>query len=202
MAISDIVVVPSLYEPMGYVILEAMACARPVVASRVGGIVEMITDGQTGMLFTPGDADDLAEKLIVLHGDAGMRERIGREARSEVERRRSAADVVNDWQMLYRKTAFAFGESLYPDDDLLQSIREKCEETKVMERNVEFYGDKTVYDAPAFLGVSSELIRLLMGVYLICLMLQHSVVFWLERRSQRIQRSASCLLGYPLIAPL
>ena len=136
-AASDIVVVSSLYEPMGYVVLEAMACARPVVASRLGGIVEMITDGQSGMLFTPGDADELTEKLMVLHSDAGMRERIGREARSQVERRRPVEDVVQDWQTLFRKTAFAFGESLYPDDDLLQSIRAKCERVTVSDYGID-----------------------------------------------------------------
>lgn len=135
-ASSDIVVVPSLYEPMGYVVLEAMACARPVVASRVGGIVEMITDGQNGMLFEPGHADELTEKLIALHSDAEMRRRMGWQARQDVERRRAAADIVHDWQTLYRKAAFAFGESLYPDDELLQSIREKCERAKVWDMAV------------------------------------------------------------------
>src|SRR5262249_4128402 len=48
---SDVVVVPSLYEPMGYVVLEAMACGRPDVAARIGGIVESVVDQRNALLF-------------------------------------------------------------------------------------------------------------------------------------------------------
>jgi len=125
---SDIVVVPSLYEPMGYVAMEAMACSRPVVAAHVGGLAEIITDGRNGLLFEAGNYEQLTEKLVALSNDAGLRERLGRQARQDIEQRRPAAEVVLDWQMLYRQTAFAFGESLYPDNDLLGLIRKKCEQ--------------------------------------------------------------------------
>ena len=128
---SDIVVVPSLYEPMGYVAMEAMACARPVVAARVGGLAEIITDGRNGLLFEVGNYEQLAEKLVALSSDAGLRERLGRQARQDIEQRRPAAEVVLDWQTLYRQTAFAFGESLYPDNELLDVIRRKCEQIEL-----------------------------------------------------------------------
>lgn len=67
---SDIVVIPSIYEPMGYVALEAMASARPVVASRTGGLCESIEDEVTGMLFEPDNASDLAKRFERLVRDA------------------------------------------------------------------------------------------------------------------------------------
>ena len=91
-------------------------------------MAEIITDGHNGLLFEVGNYEQLAEKLVALSNDAGLRERLGRQARQDIEQRRPAAEVVLDWQMLYRQTAFAFGESLYPDNDLLGLIRKKCEQ--------------------------------------------------------------------------
>jgi len=125
---SDIVVVPSLYEPMGYVVLEAMACARPIVASRVGGIVDFITHGRNGLLVEPGNAEELGDALIDLYNDSEKRTRLAVQARQDVEKRRPIDEVIRDWQMLYRKAAFAFGESLYPDPELMQQIRARCEQ--------------------------------------------------------------------------
>lgn len=138
-ACSDIVAVPSLYEPMGYVVLEAMACGRPVVASRVGGIVDNIVDGHNGMLFEPGNVEQLAEKLISLHRDPAARRRLGQQARQDIEKRKPAKDIVSDWEILYRKAAFAFGESLYPDPDLMESIRHRCEKITIVEPAIGVY---------------------------------------------------------------
>lgn len=112
-AASDIVVVPSLYEPMGYVVLEAMASSRPVVAARTGGLTETIVDGINGILFASGEAEDLAQKLLTLYRDPEMRKRLGEQASKDVNARRSLADVVLDWEELYRQAAFAFGGSLF-----------------------------------------------------------------------------------------
>ena len=138
---SDVVVVPSLYEPMGYVVLEAMACSRPVVAARTGGIVESVADQQNGILFDSGSAEDLAQKLIFLYQDTNSRQALSRQARLDVEARRPVKEVVRDWEQLYRQAAFAFGESLYPSLDLLQIIRRKCEQVQG------FYGPVDVYQA-------------------------------------------------------
>jgi len=62
------VVLPSdWYENFPYSILEAFACGRPVIGSRIGGIPELIDDGENGLLFTPGDSDALADKIKKLH---------------------------------------------------------------------------------------------------------------------------------------
>jgi glycosyltransferase involved in cell wall biosynthesis len=79
---ADLCVVPSiLYESFSYTCLQAMACARPVVATTMGGIPEVVIDGETGLLVPPGDAVGLAAALQRLIGDARLRSRLGRAGR-------------------------------------------------------------------------------------------------------------------------
>jgi glycosyltransferase involved in cell wall biosynthesis len=71
LAACDVVVHPSvLAEPFGRVVVEAMLAGRPVVATSTGGIPEVVTDGETGVLVPPGDAEVLGEALDALRGDA------------------------------------------------------------------------------------------------------------------------------------
>jgi glycogen(starch) synthase len=66
---AEVVVLPSLWESFGYVCLEAMTLGRPVVATRTGGFAELVEEGQTGWLVTPGDAGELGEALLAALGD-------------------------------------------------------------------------------------------------------------------------------------
>ncbi|MDQ3424966.1 MAG: glycosyltransferase, partial [Actinomycetota bacterium] len=66
---SAIIVVPSLGEGFGMVALEAMERGRPVIASAVGGLPELVADGETGLVVSPGDAEELAEAMVALAGD-------------------------------------------------------------------------------------------------------------------------------------
>ena len=87
---ATVFVCPSIYEPFGLVILEAMACETPVVASRVGGIPEIVVEGETGYLvdFNPADPDAftsaLAGRLEQLLGDATLAARMGKAGRERV----------------------------------------------------------------------------------------------------------------------
>ncbi len=75
-------VVPSeWYENLPYSILEAFACQKPVVASRIGGIPALVTDGVTGLLFEPCDAQDLAAKITWMNAHPEERKNMGRKAR-------------------------------------------------------------------------------------------------------------------------
>ena len=76
-------------ENCSMMILEAMAHAKPVIGSRVGGIPEQVLDGQTGMLFEMGNADDLARCMEELYGDEDLRRRLGLAARQRLEERYS-----------------------------------------------------------------------------------------------------------------
>lgn len=73
----DVVAVPSHVEPLGNATLEAMAAGRPVVGARVGGIPEMVVDGETGLLVQPQAPADLAEALGRLISDSALRVRLG-----------------------------------------------------------------------------------------------------------------------------
>jgi glycosyltransferase involved in cell wall biosynthesis len=82
-AAADVFVCPSVWdEPFGTVNVEAMAAGTPVVASRVGGIPEAVSEGETGLLVPPGDEARLAEAVAGLAGDAARRRRMGEAARS------------------------------------------------------------------------------------------------------------------------
>ncbi len=81
---ADLCVFPSLWENFAFVALEAMACGETVVATRVGGFVEMIEDGVSGVLCNPEDAQDLAAKIIQVLKDRESNERMGREARKKM----------------------------------------------------------------------------------------------------------------------
>lgn len=73
----DVFTAPSRYESFGLVYLEAMRAAKPVVATRAGGIPEVVSDGETGMLVPPGDAAALAGALLRCLDDAGMSRDLG-----------------------------------------------------------------------------------------------------------------------------
>lgn len=75
---ADVLVVPSRYEPFGMVILEGMIHGLPIVASDVGGPAEILDHGRTGLLFPPRDVTALADQLIALLRDRGLRQRLGR----------------------------------------------------------------------------------------------------------------------------
>jgi len=78
-------VCPSIYEPFGIINLEAMACGTPVVASRVGGIPEVVVDGETGWLVEPGDPAALAHALRTALADPQRARRMGEAGRRRVE---------------------------------------------------------------------------------------------------------------------
>lgn len=80
----DVFVLPSLNEGMGRVLVEAMAAGKPVVASWVGGILDLVRDGDNGFLVSPGDVKGLSRALNTLLGDRELRRRMGQRGRALV----------------------------------------------------------------------------------------------------------------------
>ena len=81
---ADVFVLPSLWEGMSMALLEAMAAGLPLVVSQVEGISELVTPEEDGLVVPPGDTQALAEAIIRLLEDAGLRERLGTAARAKV----------------------------------------------------------------------------------------------------------------------
>lgn len=85
---SDIYVFPSVWqEPFGLGLAEAMACGLPVVATRVGGVPEIVEDGRSGLLVDPGDPKAIADAVAALLEDEGLRRRLAVEGRKRIEER-------------------------------------------------------------------------------------------------------------------
>lgn len=82
---ADLFVLPSLFEPYGIVLTEAMAAGLPIVASRVGGIPEVVAEGKNALLCPPGDPPALAAAIEQLARDPGLRAAFGRAGRTRVE---------------------------------------------------------------------------------------------------------------------
>jgi len=101
MAALDLFCLPSLWEGFGLVLLEAMAEARPVVASRVGSIPEVVLEGETGLLVPPGDEAALASALLSLLEDQARSGAMGRAGRERQERLFSREAMVRATEDLY-----------------------------------------------------------------------------------------------------
>lgn len=99
---SDVVVVPSLYEPFGIVALEAMAARTPVIVSDVGGLAEIVEDGQTGLKVPPGDPDVLALALDTVLHDPGYADKLRQNAYRVVGTRFTWDGVAAKTRTVYR----------------------------------------------------------------------------------------------------
>jgi N-acetyl-alpha-D-glucosaminyl L-malate synthase BshA len=103
LSVSDVFLLPSAQESFGLAALEAMACEVPVVASRVGGLPEVIADGVTGFLHPPDAIDAMAESAIGLLTDEPRRRAIGREAARQVSERFCADRIVPMYEACYQR---------------------------------------------------------------------------------------------------
>jgi glycosyltransferase involved in cell wall biosynthesis len=105
----DVFILPSANEGTPVTAIEALAAGKPVVATRVGGIPDVVRDGEDGFLVAPGDVEALAERLAQLATDPQLRERMGEAARARVRERYSVERLVDDVDRLYRSLLEAEG---------------------------------------------------------------------------------------------
>ncbi|MFL5919011.1 MAG: glycosyltransferase family 4 protein [Gaiellaceae bacterium] len=105
----DALVLPSSNEGTPVSAIEALAAGRPVVATRVGGVPDVVEDGQDGFLVEPGATDDLADRLAQLARDPDLRKRMGDAGRARVVPRYAVERLVDDVDRLYRSLLSAGG---------------------------------------------------------------------------------------------
>jgi alpha-maltose-1-phosphate synthase len=101
---------PSVYEPLGIVNLEAMACGTAVVASKVGGIPEVVADGETGLLVPPDDPEALAESINALTRDRDRAKAMGTAGRERAQSQFDWGKIAQQTAELYESTVAAHGK--------------------------------------------------------------------------------------------
>lgn len=104
LSIADVLLLPSELESFGLVALEAMACEVPVVATRVGGIPEVVTDQRDGFLYDIGNVPAMAEGCLKILNDHQLRVEMGKTARSHATQEFCASKIVLQYEELYHRT--------------------------------------------------------------------------------------------------
>jgi len=104
LGVADIFACPSIYEPFGMVILEAMAAGKPIVASNSGGVADMVNHNETGLLVEKCDANQLALAIIKLLKDQRLAEKLSMNSKNEVKK--------YSWRIIAEKTKSIYEEAL------------------------------------------------------------------------------------------
>ncbi|HET8675449.1 MAG TPA: N-acetyl-alpha-D-glucosaminyl L-malate synthase BshA [Blastocatellia bacterium] len=102
LSVADLLLLPSLTESFGLAALEAMACQVPVIATRVGGLPEVVEDGECGYLLGVGDVQGMADRAIEILSDAGLGERLGRRGREIAVSRFTTEKIIPQYEALYQ----------------------------------------------------------------------------------------------------
>ncbi|MBN1914017.1 MAG: glycosyltransferase family 4 protein [Candidatus Omnitrophica bacterium] len=100
----DVFVLTSLWEGLPIAALEAMASGKPVIATNTGGVQELISEGESGFLVTPGDMDRMSEKLTVLLKDGNLRMQTGQRAKASLGSNFSLTRMAKETENLYGNT--------------------------------------------------------------------------------------------------
>jgi N-acetyl-alpha-D-glucosaminyl L-malate synthase BshA len=104
---SDLFLLPSESESFGLAALEALSCGVPVVASNVGGIPEVVTDGEVGLLGSAGDIATMAAHVVRLMGDVTLRQRFSKAARLRAQIHFPLKPMVARYLEVYRRVLAA-----------------------------------------------------------------------------------------------
>jgi glycosyltransferase involved in cell wall biosynthesis len=118
----DVFVFPSLREGLGVALLEAMACGIASVASRAGGIIDIIEDTRSGILVEPRDSASIADAIATLASDASRRAAIGKAARARIEEHFSLATMTRMTIDMYRDCLLKRSRSRAPAQSRLPEV--------------------------------------------------------------------------------
>jgi len=111
LACFDVFVLPSLWEGLPYALVEAAAASRPIAATAIDGVLEVVRDGETGLLVPPANPEALSKAVLRLLGDPGLAGRLGRAAREAIPPRFGMDIMIGETAALYRKLVFRSGLS-------------------------------------------------------------------------------------------
>jgi glycosyltransferase involved in cell wall biosynthesis len=108
----DVAVLPSFFEGMGRVLLEAMAMEKPVVASLVGGIPDLVKHRLNGLLVKPGDVPELTNALEQILSDSVLSRKMGKEGRKRIQEQFSADTMVQSIEKVYQEILIRKGVTI------------------------------------------------------------------------------------------
>jgi len=103
MADLDLLILPSLWEGFGLVLLEGMALAKPIVATRVSAIPEIVVDGETEVLIPPKDSNSLAKAVTKLLQNPVLTNEVGRKGRERLKREFSVEEMVKQTERVHER---------------------------------------------------------------------------------------------------
>jgi glycosyltransferase involved in cell wall biosynthesis len=98
---ADFFILPSVREAFGFVNLEAMISGLPIIASKVGGIPEIIKDGETGLLVPPENDEKLKDAIKKMISSKSLREKLSLAGKKEVEKSFSASKMAKEYENVY-----------------------------------------------------------------------------------------------------
>ena len=101
LSIVDLLAIPSLLEGFPMITLEAMAMAKPIIATRIDGITEQIRNGENGLLVPIKDSEALSEAIIRIYNNREMAVKMGKSGRKQVEKTYSIENTVRQTQEVY-----------------------------------------------------------------------------------------------------
>jgi len=116
-------ILPSAWENSPYALLEAMACGTPVIATRAGGVPEIIEDGVNGFMLPAGDAEALADRICALLEDAQLRRTLGHNARRRIQELFSVERVLPRMVAAYESAIRGTEVRGVPSDEVLLSCQ-------------------------------------------------------------------------------
>ena len=102
-------VLPSIFEPFGMTALEAMACGKTVIASKSGGIRDVISSGANGLLVDPGNTREFADAMIAILNDPIKADQIGKQGRKTVEEHFSWDAIAELHLAFYERSIDSYG---------------------------------------------------------------------------------------------
>src|SRR5438132_8866407 len=103
LAVADLMLMPSELESFGLAALEAMACEVPAIATRVGGVSEVIEDGRNGYLADVGDVETMARLAIELLSDEDALRQMGKRARAQAQSKFCSKKIIPQYEEFYRE---------------------------------------------------------------------------------------------------